>query len=180
MNDVSNAEPSLAIQMLTFMIRPILKPSLSFVVATYPTAALGGESLYPVVWEVVETLELHEFHIVHSPVMELIQIGNSTNLAGQAGKSYKTQNPFSDDDFFFIFFTEMKKSLSRGTLEGLSITGNDLHDIVLIKFYEEDAYIRSEVFSQDPLERYISRQRQKGGSNDDPTVAQFRLNTAIL
>ena len=74
----------------------------------------------------------------------------------------------------------MKKSLSRGTLEGLSITGNDLHDIVLIKFYEEDAYIRSEVFSQDPLERYISRQRQKGGSNDNPTVAQFRLNTAIL
>ena len=45
---------------------------------------------------------------------------------------------------------------------------------------EEDAYILSEVFSQDPLERYFSRQRQKGGSNDNPTVAQFRLNTANL
>jgi len=83
MNDVSNAEPSLAIQMFTFMIRPILKPSLSFVVATYPTATLGGENLYPVVWEVVETLELHEFHIVHSPAMELVQIGNSTNFLGK-------------------------------------------------------------------------------------------------
>ena len=31
MNDVSNAEPALAEQMLAFMIRPVLKPSLSFV-----------------------------------------------------------------------------------------------------------------------------------------------------
>ena len=33
--------------------------------------------------------------------------------------------------------TEMKKKcLSRETLEGLSITGNDLHDIVPIKNYD--------------------------------------------
>ena len=31
-------------------------------------------------------------------------------------------------------------------------------------------YLLSEVFSQDPLERYFARQRHKGGSNDNPTV----------
>lgn len=41
-------------------------------------------------------------------------------------------------------------------------------------------YLLSEVFSQDPLEAYFSRQRHKGGSCDNPTVQQFHYNTVSL
>ena len=42
------------------------------------------------------------------------------------------------------------------------------------------SYLLSEVFSQDPLEKYFSRQRHRGGGADNPTVEQFRENTATL
>lgn len=41
-------------------------------------------------------------------------------------------------------------------------------------------YLLSEVFSQDPLERYFSRQRHRGGSNDNPTALQVPYNAATL
>ena len=41
-------------------------------------------------------------------------------------------------------------------------------------------YLLSEVFSQDSLEKYFSRQRHRGGGADNPTVQQFRENTATL
>ena len=41
-------------------------------------------------------------------------------------------------------------------------------------------YLLSEVFSQDPLERYFSRQRHRGGSNDNPTAEQVPLNAMTL
>ncbi len=40
-------------------------------------------------------------------------------------------------------------------------------------------YLLSEVFSQDPLERYFSKQTHRGGGNDNPTVHEFRTNTMI-
>ena len=41
-------------------------------------------------------------------------------------------------------------------------------------------YLLSEVFSQDPLERYFSRQRHRGGSNENPTAFQVPFNAATL
>lgn len=41
-------------------------------------------------------------------------------------------------------------------------------------------YLLSEVFSQDPLERYFSRQRHRGGSNDNPTAFRVPFNAATL
>ena len=41
-------------------------------------------------------------------------------------------------------------------------------------------YLLSEVLCQDPLERYFSRQRHRGGGNENPTVAQFHSNSDIL
>ena len=41
-------------------------------------------------------------------------------------------------------------------------------------------YILSEVFSQDPLERYFSRQRHRGGSNDNPTANQVPYSASTL
>ncbi len=41
-------------------------------------------------------------------------------------------------------------------------------------------YLLSEVFSQDPLERYFSRQRHRGGSNDNPTAFRVPYNASTL
>ena len=41
-------------------------------------------------------------------------------------------------------------------------------------------YLLSEVFSQDPLERYFSRQRHRGGSNDSPTAYQVPYSASTL
>jgi hypothetical protein len=41
-------------------------------------------------------------------------------------------------------------------------------------------YLLSEVFNQDPLEKYFSRQRHRGVGADNPTVEEFRENTATL
>ena len=41
-------------------------------------------------------------------------------------------------------------------------------------------YLLSEVFSQVPLERYFSRQRHRGGSNDNPTAFQVPFNASSL
>ena len=34
-------------------------------------------------------------------------------------------------------------------------------------------YLLSEKFTQDPLEEHFGRQRRRGGTNDNPTLAQF-------
>ena len=39
-------------------------------------------------------------------------------------------------------------------------------------------YVLSEVFSQDPLEAYFSRQRHRGGSCDNPTVPEHCFSSA--
>ena len=41
-------------------------------------------------------------------------------------------------------------------------------------------YLLSDFFSQDPLERYFSRQCHRGGSNENPTAKQVPLNTMTL
>ena len=41
-------------------------------------------------------------------------------------------------------------------------------------------YILSEVFSQDPLERYFSKQRHRGGSNENPSARQVLYNASTL
>ena len=41
-------------------------------------------------------------------------------------------------------------------------------------------YLLREIFSQDPLERYFSRQRHRGGSCDNPHVNQVLHNALSL
>ena len=41
-------------------------------------------------------------------------------------------------------------------------------------------YILSKVFCQDSIERYFSKQRHRGGGNENPTVEQFHSNSALL
>ena len=74
-----------------------------------------------------------------------------------------------------------KKCISRETLEGLKITIKSFSELGPLLLKKPGAkYMLSEVFSQDPLERYFSKQRHRGGSNDNPTVEEFRTNTATL
>ena len=88
--------------------------------------------------------------------------------------------------------------LSSETLEGLSITGrfmqnkkifgsiinlytvNSFCALAPILIKKTGHYILSEVFCQDPIERYFSKQRHRGGGNENPTVDQFHSNSAIL
>ena len=98
--------------------------------------------------------------------------------------------------------------LSRETMDGLKITGMYYYWIYIlyhwtntfcitivllthaVKSFTELGpqllrlpgvkYLLSEVFSQDPLERYFSRQRHCGGSNENPTVNQVPYNAATL
>ena len=50
---------------------------------------------------------------------------------------------------------------------------------ILLKLPQVD-YLLSEVFSQDPLERYFSRQRHRGGSCDNPTAYQVPYTAVTL
>ena len=98
----SNATPKLAEQMLTFMIRPIFRPSLSFMVASYASLCLSGEKLYAPVWEVIEALEFSGL-----PVVSLTSDGASPNrrfykLCKITDKTHKTRNPYADRDLYFF------------------------------------------------------------------------------
>ena len=41
-------------------------------------------------------------------------------------------------------------------------------------------YVLSEVFLQDPLERYFWKQRHRGGSSENPTAYEVPYNSATL
>ena len=86
----SLASYQIAKQMLVFMIRPIFKPSLSFLVALYPSSNRSGEELYPVVMEVVEALELWAL-----PVLAITSDGASPNR-----KFYKLCKLY--EEFFLV------------------------------------------------------------------------------
>lgn len=92
-----------------------------------------------------------------------------------------------------------KLCLSKETMDGLMITGTqncfqfyffDTPFFYAVKSFVELApqllslpnspYLLSEVFSQDPLERYFSRQRHRGGSCDNPYACQVVENAATL
>ena len=95
--------PELASHMLVFMARPVFKPSLSFAIAMYPTSCITGEKLFPVVWEVIETLEINFL-----PVIAVTSDGASPNrrfykLCKDRGIDYKTRNPFSPDRYIYFF-----------------------------------------------------------------------------
>ena len=64
----------LAQNMLAFMIWPIFKPSMPFMVTSYASLCLSGEKLYAPVWEVIEALELSGL-----PVLSLTSDGASPN-----------------------------------------------------------------------------------------------------
>ena len=55
--------PEIAGSMLVLMVRLLQKPSFTFPVAQYPTSSLTGYKLYPIVWDVIEILELNSLQV---------------------------------------------------------------------------------------------------------------------
>jgi hypothetical protein len=71
--------------------------------------------------------------------------------------------------------------LSRETLEGLRITVKSFVELGPLLLDQPGAqFLLSEKLSQDPLEEYFAKQRRCGGSNDNPTYAQFMHNDLAL
>ena len=100
--------PQLAKNMLAFMIRPIFCPSLVFMIAAFPTVQLTGYKLFPLVWNVIESLELSDL-----PVIAVTADGASHNqhffhlccFQDDGTKSpipFVTRNPFAEQDAYFF------------------------------------------------------------------------------
>ena len=90
------------------MIRPVFKPSLAFTVAAYPTTKLTGSKLFPVVWSVIESLELNDFLIVAatadgaSPNRHFFHLCCFKDDGTELDTPYVTKNPFADRDLYFF------------------------------------------------------------------------------
>ena len=93
----------LASHMLVFMVRPLFRPSWCFTVATYSSSNITGDRLYPIVWKVIETLELNFL-----PIVSVTSDGASPNrrfykLRKVGGISHKTRNPFDLERYIYFF-----------------------------------------------------------------------------
>ena len=93
----SSTSKRLAEKVLVFMVRHISKPFMPFPVAMYSSASVSGAKLYPVVFEVVEALELHGFSVV-----SITSDGNSPNckfyqMCGldNSSPTYRTPNYYA-------------------------------------------------------------------------------------
>ena len=73
-NGSVSTTPKLSDQVLAFTIRHIFKPSPFSPMAMYPSSCLSGERLYPMVFDVIEALEVQGF-----PVVSITSDGNSPN-----------------------------------------------------------------------------------------------------
>ncbi len=94
----SQQPPQLADHMLVFMVRAIFKPSFTFPAAQYPTSTLSAEDLYPLVWGVVESLELNELQVTSLTCDGLSANRKFFRISKDAAKTlkilFKTTNPY--------------------------------------------------------------------------------------
>ena len=63
-----------------------------------------------------------------------------------------------------------RKQLSQQTLTGLLITTKSIVECVRFLLGKGPAFVLTEHFNQDALERHFGHYRQKGGANENPTV----------
>lgn len=90
--------PKLSDHMLSFMVRPVYKPCKAYVIASYASLDLCGHTLYAIIWEVIEALELNGMQVISitcdgissnrkflnyvKPVLEVLHIKQLTLLEG--------------------------------------------------------------------------------------------------
>ena len=97
--------PKLADHMLSFMVRPVYKPSKAYVIASYASLDLCGHTLYAIIWEVIEALELNGIQVI-----SITCDGISSNRkffklckTSVGSLTHKTVNPFRRDCFIYFF-----------------------------------------------------------------------------
>ena len=93
--------------MLVIMARAIFKPSFTFPIAQYPTSSLTAEELYPLVWNVVEALELNEIDVTFITCDGLSANRKFFHISKDKEESlrfpYKTTNPYAQDKCLYFF-----------------------------------------------------------------------------
>lgn len=102
-NSPKSAE--LAESMLVMMVRPIFKPSYTFPIAQYPTSSLSGEKLYPMMWDVVEVLELNDIQ-VHAISCDGLSANRKFFRISKDSDNeipFKTKNPFDQSRSIYFF-----------------------------------------------------------------------------
>ena len=78
------------------------KPSLAFAIAAYPSTDLTGSKVYPIMWKVIEALELSGFPIYAVTADRVLP--NCQLLCCKRGKGtipYKTKDPYANRDIYF-------------------------------------------------------------------------------
>lgn len=98
-------------QMLTFMVRGLFI-KLHFPYAQYPTSGITAELLFPLVWEVIRSLECAGFKVI-----SVTGDGASQNrkffrmhkLACSSGSTFthKVRNPYSKEERYLFFFVDV-------------------------------------------------------------------------
>ena len=103
----ANMLPPVATHLLTFMVKGLFT-SLKFPYAHFPTDALTGDQLFPIVWEAVERLERKKFKVIAitadgaSPNHKFFHMHSSGE-----DLCYKTKNPYTSEDRSIYFFSDV-------------------------------------------------------------------------
>ena len=102
--------PHIATYILVFMVRGLFIP-LNFAYAQYPTVSATADLLYPLVWDVVRSLECADFKVIGvtcdkaSANRRFIQLHNISG--SKPALVYKIKNPFSKDERFIFFISDV-------------------------------------------------------------------------
>ena len=103
---ITTQHPELAGSMLVLMACRIMKPSCVFPIAQFPTSSLSGVKLYPIVWDVIESLELSEFKVFYVTCDGLSANRKFFKISKDVDKlafPFKTKNPYSPDRYVYFF-----------------------------------------------------------------------------
>lgn len=95
--------------MLVFLVRGVFI-RMQFPYAQYPTADLTADLLYPIVWEVVRSLECAGFKVI-SLTGDKASVNRTFFRMNQSKKSrslvYKVRNPYSIDKSYIYFISDV-------------------------------------------------------------------------
>ena len=94
--------PPIATHMLVLMVRGIFI-HLQYPYAHFPTTKLSGATLFPIIWEAVERLEFIGFKVI---VITADGASPNRKFFSLHGGSYKTVNPYSDDERYIYFVSD--------------------------------------------------------------------------
>ena len=103
-SDPESEHPPIATHMLVIMVRGIFV-RLNFPYAHFPTDKLSADQLFPIMWEAVQRLEACGLKVI-----AITADGASVNrkfFRMHGKESYKTTNPFTSEDRYIYFLSDV-------------------------------------------------------------------------